>query len=105
MELCYACLRALSSLSEASGTAQIHRDWGVIEVSRGVGGVISLEAVSVVPLLSLFWDKSAHLVIIPLPEDLVYGFLGNDAINGPLFEYLVVVAGRRFEDVSSHARD
>ena len=85
--------------------AQVHRDWGVIEASRGVGRVISLEVVSIVSLLSLFWDESAHLVIVSLSEDLVYGLLGDDAVNGSLFEHLVVVAGGRFEDVSSYAWD
>jgi hypothetical protein len=40
-----------------------------------------LEAVLIVPLLSLFWDESAHLVIVFSPEDLIYSFLGDDAIN------------------------
>ena len=72
----------LSSLSEASGTAQVHRDWGVVETSWGVRGIIALEAVLVIPLLLLFWDESPHLVVVPLPEDLVYRFLGDDAIDG-----------------------
>ena len=103
--MCYACLRALSSLPEASGTTQVHGYWGVIEASRGVGRVISLEAVLIVPLLSLFWDESSHLIIVSSPEDLVYGFLGDDAINRSLFEHLVIVAGGRFEDVFSYAWD
>ena len=74
-------LRALSSLSEASSATQIHGDWGVVKASRGVRRVIALEAVLIVPLLSLFWDEPAHLVIVLSPEDLIYGFLGDDAIN------------------------
>ena len=81
LELRYACLRTLSSLSEASGAAQIHRDWGVVKASRGVRGVVALEAVLTIPLLSLFWDESAHLVVVPFPEDLIYGFLGDDTID------------------------
>ena len=84
LELRYACLRTLSSLSETSGTAQIHRDWSIIEASWSVGRVVSLEAVLVVPLLSLFWDKSTHLVIVSPSEDLIDGLLGDDTIDRPL---------------------
>ena len=77
--MCYACLRALSSLSKASSATQVHRDWGVVEASGGIRGVIALEAVLVILLLSLFWDESAHLVVVSLSEDLVYGLLRNDA--------------------------
>jgi hypothetical protein len=84
LELGYACLCALSSLSETSGTAQVHRDWGVIEASRGVRGIITLEAALIIPLLSLFWDESSHLVIVSPPEDLTYGLLGDDAIDRSL---------------------
>ena len=105
LELGYACLRALFSLPEASGTAQVHRDWCVIEASGGVGGVISLEAVLIVPLLSLFWDESAHLIIVSPPEDLVYGLLGDDAIDRSLLQYLIIVAGGWLEDILSYTWD
>jgi hypothetical protein len=71
----------LSSLSEASGTAQIHGYWGIVKASRGVRGVIALEAVLIVPLLSLFWNESSHLIVVPSPEDLVYGLLGYDTVD------------------------
>ena len=48
LELRDTHLGALSSLSESSGTAQVHRDWRIIEVSRYIRGVISLETVLVV---------------------------------------------------------
>jgi hypothetical protein len=64
-----------------------------------------LEAVLIVPLLSLFWDESAHLVVVSSSEDLVYGLLGDDAVNGSLLEHLIVVAGGWFEDISSYAWD
>ena len=99
------CLRTLSSLSEASGTAQVHGNWGIVEALRGIRGVVALEAVLVVPLLSLFWDKPPHLIVVSSSKDLVDGFLGYDAINGSLLQDLVVVAGGWFEDVSSYARD
>ena len=54
LELGYTRLCALSSLSETSGAAQVHRDWRVVEASRGVRRVIALEAVLIIPLLSLF---------------------------------------------------
>ena len=105
LQLCYACLCALSSLSKASSTAQVHGDWSVVEASWSIGRVVALEAVLIIPLLSLFWDKSSHLVIVSFPKDLVYGLLGDDAVDCSLLEYLVIVAGRRFEDVSSYAWD
>ena len=105
LELRYARLCALPSLSEASSTAQVHGDWGVVETSRGVRGVIALEAVLVVSLLSLFWDESAHLVVVSSSEDLVYGFLRDDAVDCSLLEHLVVVAGGRFENVFPHTWD
>ena len=98
----YACLCVLSSLSKASSTAQVHRNWGVVEVSGGVRGVIALEAVLVVPLLSLFRDKSAHLVVVSFSKDLVYGLLRDDTVDCSLLQYLVVVAGGWFEDVFSY---
>ena len=75
LELCYMCLCTLSSLSEASSTAQIHGDWCVIKASGRIGGVISLEAVLIVPLLSLFQNESSHLIIVSSSEDLVDGLL------------------------------
>ena len=63
---------------------------------------IALEAVLVVPLLPLFWDESAHLVVVSLPEDLVYGFLRDDAVDGPFLQDLIIVAGGWFEDISSY---
>ena len=98
-------MRALSSLSEASSAAQIHRDRGVVETSRGVRGIIALEAILITPLLSLFWDESAHLVVVSFSEDLVYGFLGDDAIDRPLLQHLVVIARGWFEDISPYAWD
>ena len=95
-------LCALSSLSEASSTAQIHGDQSVIEASRGVRGIIALEAVLIVPLLSLLWDESAHLVIVSLSEYLIYGLLRDDAVDCSLFEHLVVVAGGWFKDIFSY---
>ena len=105
LELSHARLCALSSLSEASSAAQVHRDWGVIEASRGVRGIIALEAVLIVPLLSLFWDESAHLIIVSFSKDLVYGFLRDDAIDRSFLQYLVVIARGWFEDVSPYAWD
>ena len=84
LKLRHARLRTLSSLSKASGTAQIHGDWSIVKASRGIRGIVALEAVLVIPLLSLFWDESSHLIVVSLPEDLVYGLLGYDAVNGPL---------------------
>jgi hypothetical protein len=51
--------------------------------SRGVGGVVALEAVLVIPLLSLFWDESSHLVVVSFSKDLVDSFLGDNAVDGP----------------------
>ena len=105
LELCYTRLRVLSSLSEASGAAQVHGDWSIVKASRGVGGVVALEAVLVIPLLSLFWDESPHLIIVSFPEDLVDGFLRYDTVNGSLLQNLVVVARGWFENISSYAWD
>ena len=96
---------ALSSLSETSGSAQVHRDWGVIETSWSVRGIISLEAILVVSLLTLFGDESSHLIVVSFPEDLIYGFLGDDAVDGSLLQDLIVVAGGWFEDVLSYTGD
>ena len=82
MELCYACLCALSSLPEASGAAQIHGDWSVIKTAGCIGRIISLEAVLIVPLLSLLWDESSHLIVVSPPEDLINGFLRYYAVDG-----------------------
>ena len=98
-------LRALPSLSEASGAAQIHRDRGVVEASGGVRGVIALEAILIIPLLSLFRDESAHLVVVSFSKDLVYGFLGDDTIDRSLLQHLVIIARGWFEDVSPYAWD
>ena len=95
----------LSSLSKASGTAQIHRDWGVVKTSGGVRGVIALEAVLVVPLLSLFWDESSHLIVISSSKDLIDGFLRYDTVDGSFLQDLVVVARGWFEDILSYAWD
>ena len=105
LELCYACLCTLSSLLKTSSVAQVHRDWGVVKASRGVRRVVALEAVLIIPLLSLFWDESSHLIIVLSPEDLIDGFLGYDAVDGSLFQDLVVVARRWFEDILSYTRD
>ena len=95
----------LSSLSEASGTAQIHGDWGIVKASRGIRGVVSLKAVLIIPLLSLFWDESSHLIVVSFSKDLVDGLLGYDAVDSSFLQNLVVVAGGWFEDVSSYAWD
>ena len=76
-------LRMLSPLSKASSVAQVHRNWSVVKASRGVGGVVALEAVLVIPLLSLFWDESSHLVVVSFSEDLVDSFLGDNTVDGP----------------------
>ena len=55
--------------------AQIHGDWGVVEASWSVRGVVSLETILIVSLLSLFWDESSHLIVISSSEDLVYSLL------------------------------
>ena len=96
-------MRALSSLSEASSAAQIHRDWSVVETLGGIRRIIALEAVLVASLLSLFWDESSHLIVVSLSEDLIYSFLRDDTVDCSLFEHLVVVAGGWFEDISSYA--
>ena len=83
--------------------AQVHGDWGVIEASWSVGQVVSLEAVLVVPLLSLFWDESAHLIIVSSSKDLIYGFLRDDAIDRSFLQHLVVITGGWFEDVLPYA--
>ena len=62
-----------------------------------------MEAVLIIPLLSLFWDESSHLVVVSFPEDLIYGLLGYDTIDGSFLQNLVVVAGGWFEDVFSYA--
>ena len=98
-------LCTLPSLSETSGSAQVHRDWSVIETSQGIGGIISLETILVVTLLALLWDESAHLVVVSFPEDLIYGLLGDDTVDCSLFEHLIVVAGGWFEDIFSYAWD
>jgi hypothetical protein len=64
-----------------------------------------LEAVLIIPLLSLFWDESSHLIIVSSSEDLIDGFLGYDAIDGSLFQDLVVVAGGWFKDILSYTWD
>ena len=83
LELRHACLCTLSSLSEASSAAQVHRNWSVIKVSGGVRGVVALEAVLTIPLLPLFWDESSHLVVVPSSKDLIDGLLGDDTVDGP----------------------
>ena len=85
MELCDVCLRLSSSLSEPSGVTQVHGDWHIIEVSGHVRGVVPLEAVLVIPLLPLFWDKSSHLVIVSFPKNLTDGLLGYHAVDSSLF--------------------
>ena len=81
LELRYARLRTLSSLSEASGVAQVHGDWSIVKASGGVGGIVTLEAVLIIPLLSLLWDESSHLVVVSFSKDLVYGLLGFVAVD------------------------
>ena len=81
LKLCNACLRALSSLPEASSAAQVHRDRRVIEASGCVRRVISLEAVLVIPLLPLLWDESSHLIVVSSPEDLINGLLRYDTVD------------------------
>ena len=93
LELRHARLCMLSPLSKASGTAQVHRDWGVVKASRGVRGVVALEVVLIIPLSLLFWDESSHLIVVSFPEDLVDGFLGDDTVDGSLFQDLIIVAG------------
>ena len=93
LELHHMCLCTLSSLSEASSAAQVHGDWGVVKVSRGVRGIVALEVVLIIPLLSLFWDESSHLVVVSFPKDLVDSLLGDNAVDGSLLQDLVVVAG------------
>ena len=74
-------------------------------MSRGIGGIIALKAVLIIPLLSLFWDESSHLIVVSFPEDLVYGFLGYDTVDRSFLEYLVVVAGGWFKDIFPYAWD
>jgi hypothetical protein len=45
------------------------------------------------------------LVVVSLPEDLIYSLLRDDTVDCSFLEHLIVVAGGRFEDVSSYARD
>ena len=61
-----------------------------------------MEAVLIVPLLSLLWDESPHLIVVSFSEDLVYGLLGYDTVNSSLFEHLVIVAGGWFKDIFSY---
>ena len=75
LKLRNACLRALSSLPEASSVAQVYRDRHVVEALGCVRRIISLEAVLVGPLLPLLWDGSSHLIIVSFPEDLIDGLL------------------------------
>ena len=82
LELRYTHLCALSPLPEASGAAQVYGNWGVVEVLGGIRRIIALEVVLVIPLLSLFWDKSSQLVVILSPEDLIDSFLGDDTVDG-----------------------
>ena len=105
MELYYSCLGALSSLSEASGAAQIYGDWGVVKAAGCIGGIISREAVLIVPLLSLLWDESSHLIVISFPENLIDGLLRHHTVDSPFLQDLVIVAGRWFEDVFRYAWD
>ena len=72
----------LSPLPEASSVTQVHRDWSVVKVSRGIGRVVALKAVLVIPLLSLLWDESSHLIVVPSPEDLVDSLLGDNTVDG-----------------------
>ena len=79
--MCYAHLRALSSLSETSGAAQVYGNWGIVEMLGSIGGVVALEVVLIIPLLSLFWYESPHLVVVSFSEDLIDGLLGDNAVN------------------------
>ena len=73
---CPPCLKPLVQL-RSIGT-------GVVEVLGGVGGVVALEAVLIVPLSLLLWDKPSYLVVVFPPKDLVNGFLGDDTVDGSL---------------------
>ena len=85
LELHYACLCTLSPLSEAPSTAQVHGNWCVVKASGSVRRVVALEAVLVIPLLSLFWDESSHLVVVPSSEDLINGLLGDNTVDAIFF--------------------
>ena len=74
-------------------------------MSEYVRGVVPLKAVLVVPLLSLFWDESSHLIVVSFPKDLIDSLLGYDTIDGSLFQDLVIVTGGWFEDVSPYTWD
>ena len=84
LELRYAHLCTLSSLSEASSAAQVNGNWSVVKASWGVRRVVALEEVLIIPLLSLFWDESSHLVVVPPSKDLVDSLLGDNTVDGPL---------------------
>ena len=84
LELHHACLCTLSPLSEAPSVAQVHENWSVVKLSGGVRRVVALEAVLTIPLLSLFWDESSHLVVVPSSKDLIDSLLGDNAVDGPL---------------------
>ena len=83
LELCHTCLCALSSLSEASGAAQVYGNWGVVKALGGVRRVVALEAVLVILPLLLFWDESSHLVVVSSSEDLIDSFLRDNTVDGP----------------------
>ena len=77
------CLCALSSLSEASGAAQVHGNWGVVKASGGIRRVVALEAVLVILPLLLLWDESSHLVVVSSSKDLIDSFLRDNTVDGP----------------------
>ena len=105
MELHNACLHTLSSLSETSCAAQVHWNYQVVEVRWGIRGVISSKAVLTVPLLSLVRDKSSHLVVVSLSENLSDCLLRDDTVDCSLLQDLVVVAGGWFENVFPYTGD
>ena len=76
------CLYPLSPLSEASCVAQIHGNYQVVEVWRGIRGVVPFKAVLIASLLSLVGDESPHLVVVFSSENLGDRLLRDDTVDG-----------------------
>ena len=74
-------------------------------MSRVFNRVVSSKAVLIIPLLSLFWDESSHLIVVSFPEDLTNGLLGRYTVDSSLLQDLVVVTRGWFEDVFPYAQD
>ena len=82
-------------------SAQVHGHWYIVEVSRGIGRVVSLEPVLGGSWLVLLLVESSPAgdSASPFLEYLLYGFLRCDAVDGSPLHDLVVVGGGWLKDV------